>query len=91
MTKSSLILEAAVEFAQTSMPTIAAYFQGSLALIYSDIGLIEATRSLCDQLLEQSETTPAFWRLADLAYALQTRLHLIDRRFNGGSGNDPKK
>lgn len=71
-------LEAAVDFAQTSMPMIAAYFQGSLALIYSDIGLIEATQSLCNQLLEQSETTPAFWRLADLAYAVQTRLHLIE-------------
>ena len=71
-------LEAAIEFAQSSMPTITPYFQGSLALLYGDLGFIEATRSLCNQLLAQSDATPAFWRLADLAYAIQTRLHLVE-------------
>jgi tetratricopeptide (TPR) repeat protein len=70
-------LQTAIDFAQNAMPNVVAYFQGSLALIYSDLGLTETASTLCDQILAQSEATPAFWRLLDLVYTIQTRLHLI--------------
>jgi tetratricopeptide (TPR) repeat protein len=70
-------LQTAIDFAHREMPIVAVYYQSSLALLYSDLGQIEAAGTLCEQILEQSEAAPKFWRLADMVYAIQTRLYLI--------------
>ena len=70
-------LQIAIDFAHREMPIVAVYYQSSLALIYCDLGLTKTASTLCDQILEQSETTPTFWRLADMAFAIQTRLQLM--------------
>ena len=71
------ILQAAIELAQATMPVVAAYFQSLLAIIYCDLGAVEQTAVLCDEMLAQSDTAPAFWQLPALAVALQARLALM--------------
>ncbi len=71
------IIHSAIDFAQATMPNIAIYYQSSLALIYADLGLTESADAICTHMLQHYESTPAFWQLRDLAYAIQTRLHLL--------------
>ena len=71
------ILQAAIELAQATMPVVAAYFQSLLTIITCDLGAVDRTTTLCDELLAQGETAPAFWQLSALAAALQARLALI--------------
>ena len=70
-------LETAVDLAQETMPIVAAYFQASLALVYTDLGAFDLAVKTCDAVLEQSDEAPAFWQLPDIVYALQARLALM--------------
>ena len=79
-------LKTAIDFAEKTMPTIAPYYQTSLAFMYADLGLATLAISLCDRILEHVDSTPVFWRLSDMVYAIRAYLNIQQGDFVSASG-----
>lgn len=66
-------LRASIEAAAREMPVAKPYYQATLAILLGDLGATGEVLQICDEIEEQADACPPFWRMAETTRMLRIR------------------